>query len=134
MLALQNFIATNVEAALLEILVFLLYCYIITAISRGWMFITEAGQIFGKWQNVLDWLHEKADSKLNVWQVLYKGLGGCDACNAMWFSLLFYPIYLHMGKLFGFAFIPLNNDFMYWLFWLLAPFVTLDFLALKNRE
>lgn len=99
------------------------------------MFITDTGQLFGKWQNVLDWLYGKAGNNMNGWQVLYKALGGCDVCNAMWFSILLYPVYLYAGSTFGFASIALNDKFMLVIFGLiLAPVITFDILSLRNRE
>lgn len=126
-------VVSSIFTAFVELFIYLLFCYICTAISRTFLFVTDTGQLLQKWNDVLDYLYNKSDGKMNIWKVLYKAGGGCDACNAMWFSIILYPVYLYAGSKFGFATLPLNDMFLFFVFWLLAPFITFDILTLKNK-
>lgn len=126
-------ILSSIFTAFVELFIYLLFCYFCTAISRTFLFLIDDGQLLEKWGSVLDYLYNKSGGKMNVWKVLYKAGGGCDACNAMWFSIMFYPIYIYIGSNFGFATLQLNDLFSFFMFWLLAPFITFDILTLKNK-
>ncbi len=118
---------------LLEITLFIAFCYLSVTISRFFLMITEPGQMFEGWQKVLDYLHEKRTTGGFAWELLYKALGGCETCNAMWISIVLYPVYLWAGSAAGFAGMALNDTFVLIALWLIAPAVTLDILRIENK-
>ncbi len=98
------------------------------------MFVTDNGQILGRFQNVLDYLHNKSvQTDRFIYELLYKAFGGCETCNAMWISIVLYPLYLFLGWKFGFASYPLSDPLTFVLMWLAAPAITYDILTFKSQ-
>ena len=112
-----------------QLIIFLIYCYSVTAVSGAYLLLIDLGQMFDFMQSkVLQPLSTKSGKG---WQVLYKALGGCEACNTMWFALLLYPVYYLITSKYGYN---IANDIpTLAAFWLLSPMIAYDILILKNN-
>lgn len=110
-----------------NIVIYIFFAYFATAIGNAFTFLTDAGQIFGKWQDVVEWVYNKTGSNF-----IYKALGGCDTCFTMWISILVvYPLYWYFGTKYGFY---IAQDWQTTAaLWLLMPLLTFDIYELKNK-
>ena len=112
-----------------QLIIYLIFCYCVTAISNTYLMLIDIGQMFEFWQaKVLQPLSRKEGK---FYQLLYKASGGCEACNTMWFALILYPVYLLLTSKYN---LQIADDFTtIAAFWLLAPMLAYDFLILKNN-
>ena len=112
-----------------QLIIYLIFCYCVTAISNTYLMLIDLGQMFDFIQaKVLQPLSTKSGKG---WQVLYKALGGCEACNTMWFAILLYPIYFLITKQHGLQIADTWHTIA--AFWLLTPMLAYDILILKNN-
>jgi hypothetical protein len=120
---------------LLEVFSYIVFCYVALVLAEFWQQVTEPDQLFGKWQKVLDWLYEKYEATNAFgYELLYKALGGCFICSAMWTSIFIYPLYVSLATKVGLCTLLANSPFWYISFWFLAPALTLDFLRIKDKN
>lgn len=111
---------------LANILIYICFSYFATAIANAVLFLTERGQMFGGWQDIIEKVYNKTQSNF-----LYKALGGCEDCFTMWLSIVIvYPVYTAIGIKYGF-YIPKDVPTGL-LLWLLMPLLTYDIKTLKN--
>lgn len=112
-----------------QLIIYLIFCYCVTAISSTYLMLIDLGQMFEFMQaKVLQPLSTKTGTG---WQALYKALGGCETCNTMWLALLLYPIYFLITKQHDLQIA--DNWQTLAAFWLLTPMLAYDILILKNN-
>lgn len=112
-----------------QLIIYLIFCFAVTSISNTYLLLIDLGQMFDFMQAKV--LQPLSTKKGAIWQILYKALGGCEACNTMWFALLLFPVYYLLTKQHGLQIADTLPALA--AFWLLCPMIAYDFLILKNH-
>lgn len=112
-----------------QLIIYIIFCYSVTAVSNTWLMLIDIGQMFEFWQAKVLQPLSRMENKFA--QLLYKASGGCEACNTMWFALILFPVYMLLTAQYELQIA--DNIPSVIAFWLLAPMLAYDFLIIKNN-
>lgn len=112
-----------------QLVIYLIFCYVVTAVGNAYLLLIDKGQMFDFMQDYV--LQPLSTKPSKAAQLMYKALGGCEACNTMWFALILFPVYClitYQHNLIIATDLPTLAAF-----WVLSPMVAYDLLILKNN-
>lgn len=112
-----------------NIILYLVFCYTVKAISNWFLSVTDEGELFGVWTEKVVIPLSKISHKNIIFEVLYKASGGCAKCNVMWFALILFPVYLILSNLAG---VQISHDYTIIAgLWLLSPIIAYDIYTMS---